>query len=351
MRLGVFSVVHHADDVRIREKLIPSLPDDAEVHYHTRLPGPTDGAGLQWHPLEGSRVARNVELFRRLWARRVDIAVLVDPETFVAGIVASRRVHVVFDIHENVPAQIRTKQIPMRRMIAWLAKRILFTAERVGSVTLAEPGYAGLFRREHSVFENYPIWSRLPDRAASDGSVVYVGDITVERGALDISVAAAENNRRLVMVGRCDPKLEAEIEGLFDGSDGSVEFTGRLPWGQAMERLSSAAVAVSPLHDTPNYRRSLPTKVLEYVGLGIPVVATRLPGTSEFLDGLAGTALVEPGNREELSLAIEEMSTAEAREAVQASREIVRTAYVWPTDRVSRFYAELAGVPGRLPDR
>lgn len=351
MKLGLFSVVHHADDVRIREKLIPSFPDGAEVEYHTRLPGPTDQTGLEWQPIEGSRLARNIELFSRLWKRRVDIAVLVDPETFVAGIVASRRVHVVFDIHENVPGQIRTKQIPLRSVIAWVAKRILLTAERVGSVTLAEPGYASLFRGEHSVFENFPIWSRLPDRAASDGSVVYVGDITVERGALDISVAAAENNRRLVMVGRCDPKLEAEIEGLFDRSDGSVEFTGRLPWSEAMDRLSSAAVAVSPLHDTPNYRRSLPTKVLEYVGLGIPVVATRLPGTSEFLDGLAGTALVEPGNREALAAAIEEMSTAEARQAVQVSREIVRAAYVWPTDRVRCFYAELAGVPGRLPDR
>ena len=351
MIAGVFSVVHHADDVRIREKLIPTLGTDFTVEYHARTPVPDLIDGFTWHPFRGPRIIRNLSLLLRLLSRKLDVAVLVDPETFLAGILASRRTRVVFDIHENVPAQIATKNVPFKKILRRVAASILKAAERAGTVVLAEPGYAELFNHEHPVFENFPRWDAMPSMVTSDGSVIYVGDITEQRGALHLAEAMAGTDKHLVMVGRCSPELAIRIESVVRNGEATLELTGRLPWREAMVRLASAAVAVSPLTDTPNYRHSLPTKVLEYLGLGIPVVATNLPGTSEVLTGRPGVTLVEAGDVLALRQAIISASRAEVREAAQRSSDIVRSDFEWPTDQVRSFYSALVGDPGLSPDR
>lgn len=351
MIVGVFSVVHHADDARIREKLIPTLASDFTVQYHARTPVPDRVDGFTWHPFRGPRIIRNLSLLVRLMSRKLDVAVLVDPETFLAGILASRRTRVVFDIHENVPAQIATKNVPFKKILRRVAAAILKAAERSGTVVLAEPGYSELFSREHPVFENYPRWDAMPSRAPSDGSVIYVGDITEQRGALHLAEAVAGTDMNLVMVGRCSPELAIRIEDLIGGVGGTVELTGRLPWREAMGRLASAAVAVSPLTDTPNYRHSLPTKVLEYLGLGVPVVATSLPGTTEVLDGRPGVTLVPAGDVPALRQAIIAASRDEVRDAAQRSSGVVRSEFEWPTERVRSFYSALVGDPGFSPDK
>ena len=352
MKLGILSVVHHADDARIREKLIPALTTDFEVEYHTRPASPSEISEFAWHPIPGSRLVRNLRLAGRLWSGHFDIVVLVDPETFLAGVLASRHTKVVFDIHENIPDQILRKTISWRRALAALAGKVLSLAERAGSITLAEPGYASLFASDsHPVFENYPAWSHMPDPDQGDGRVVYVGDVTEERGALDLAQAAAQAGFDLVIIGRCDPALEEEIVAVTRKLGGSVELTGRLSWGAAMERLTSAAVAVSPLHDTPNYRHSLPTKVLEYVGVGVPVVATNLPGTAAVLADLPGTMLVQPNDVEALRDALVVMSAPEERVAARRSAGQIRATYAWPEKRVQDFYRDLAGLPARALDK
>ena len=355
MIVGVFSVVHHADDVRIREKLLPTLADDFDVEYHTRNPPPTQAGPFTWHPFRGSRFIRNIALTYRLLTRRVDVAVLVDPETFVAGIIASRRMPIVFDIHENVPAQILTKQLPMRKFLAGLATRILRTAERVGTVVLAEPGYAALFRHDHPVVENFPMWEAMPSLAPSDGAVIYVGDITEQRGAVDLVNAVGPTGLPLVMVGSCAPELASRLKTIAADHDGAIELTGRLAWPEAMTRLATAAVAVSPLTDIPNYRHSMPTKVLEYLGMGIPVVATSLPGTVEVLAGRPGVTLVAASNAEGLRAAILAAHNEDVRAVAQESASAIRVDFQWPTERVRRIYADVyadvGGVPGLSPDR
>ncbi len=351
MIVGVLSVVHHSDDVRIREKLIPTLSQDFDVEYHSRAPGPSVVEGFEWQPIRGPRIVRNLSLAARLWTRSLDLVVLVDPETFLAGILASRCTRIVFDIHENIPAQILTKRLPFKKLVARMAQVVINAAERSGRITLAEPGYCDLFTSEHPVFENYPRWESLPEPGDSDGSVVYVGDITEQRGALDLAKATGEAGLDLVMVGRCSPDLAVAIEQAVTSAGGTVEMTGRLPWHAAMQRLATAAVAVSPLRDTPNYRNSLPTKVLEYLGMGVPVVATDLPGTAQVLRGRPGVWLVPTGDVAALRDAILDANNEASRVAARAGVEDIRSEYEWPTERVRRFYSEVAGLPGMDPER
>ena len=110
--LLVVTTVHAADDTRIREKLIRSLNEIAEVTYATKAPRPSDDAGIAtWIELRGGRVRRNLHAARLLFSRRYRAAVVHDPELLPAAIAASAigRRRIVVDIHEHVPGQLLTK--------------------------------------------------------------------------------------------------------------------------------------------------------------------------------------------------------------------------------------------------
>jgi glycosyltransferase involved in cell wall biosynthesis len=81
---------------------------------------------------------------------------------------------------------------------------------------------------------------------------------------------------------------------------------------------------------------------LEYLALGVPVVASDLPGTRTAIGDLPGVTLVTPGESAPLAAAIDETlaNPASRRDARQAARE-VRRDLVWPTDRVRAYYRSL----------
>lgn len=341
--LLVVTTVHAADDTRIREKLLRSLAGQAHISYATRSPAPQDRTGIaEWLELRGGRIRRNLTAARLLMGRRHDAAVVHDPELLPAAIVAGglARRTVVVDVHEHVPAQLRTKEwLPraLRRPIAWVAGALLRLAERTCRITLAEPGYQSLFRHRHPVFANYP--DRLPDPSEPNGSIVYVGDVTAARGLTDLidATATLDPIPRVEVVGRVDPALAAQLAGAPN-----LVVHGRLPHGDAMTVARRATVGVSPLHDLPNYRYSLPTKVVEYLGIGIAVVASDLPGTRETIGGLPGVILYPAGDivglRDALQVALSDPSY---RDAASANAAEVRSRYRWPHDEVVAFYRDV----------
>ncbi|MDJ0962198.1 MAG: glycosyltransferase [Acidimicrobiia bacterium] len=337
----VVSTVHRADDTRIREKLIRSLEPIASVTYASRPPAPSDPGGIdQWIELRGGRARRNVAAARLLFSRDHDLAVVHDPELLPAAILASLagRRPVIVDVHENVPAQLRTKEwVPrmLRGPLAWIAAVLLRLAERTCSITLAEPGYRRLFSRDHPVFANYP--DALPEPAPSDGSIVYVGDVTRARGVTDLARAVEQlpGSPVLRVIGPCPDELRLELERLSI----KVEMLGPRPHTEAMDTVARAAVGVAPLRDVPNYRYSLPTKVIEYLGSGVPVVASDLPGTREAIEDLPGVKLVPPGDIVALAEALgETLADPAHRAAAQAGAGAVRSRFRWPADDVRAYY-------------
>ena len=344
--LLVISTVHAADDTRIREKLLRTLEGITAITYATRSPAPTDSSGIsRWVELKGGRVMRNVRAVPLLFSRAHRVAVVHDAELIPAAIAASTlgRRRIVVDVHEHVPGQLITKDwLPavLRRPAAWVAARLLRLAERVCEITLAEPGYQVLFRHPQRVFANYP--DVLPPPAPGDGSVVYVGDVTQARGLTDL-VAAIEQMEitpTVRIIGRCAPDLGAHLQTV-----NGVELLGRVPHPDAMRMVRTATVGVSPLRDTPNYRYSLPTKVIEYLGTGIAVVATDLPGTSEVIGDKPGVILVPAGDIDALANALSvALADPTLRAAAAANASAIRRQHCWPRAEVTSFYRGLLGV-------
>jgi len=344
-RLLVVSVVHHADDTRIREKTLRTLSADWEIAYRTRVPAPTDGAGFDWQSLPGGRLNRNIAALWALLTADYAVALIHDPELVPAAFVTRliRKKRIVFDLHEHVPGQIATKEwVSARTLVSRFAGWMLRAAEPILDITLAESGYRELFGSDHPVFPNYPDPGHIPVRAGSrrTNEVVYVGSVTAQRGIpflLDVMSSGAG----LTVIGPCEDDLAAALKEQAERTGVNLQLLGRLPHREALERAASATVAVSPLMDIPNYRNSLPTKVLEYLSLGLPVIASDLPGTREVVGREPSVVLVPPGDRAAWSAALNEFVGRGGGTAGHGSKAASVASLQWPADQVRAFYKGL----------
>jgi glycosyltransferase involved in cell wall biosynthesis len=360
VRALVVTSVHRSDDPRIRERTLRSLSVAFQVRYATARPRPFVDGDHEWVELKGGRCRRGWGALRQMLRRDVDVVSVHDPELIPAALAARllRRVPIVVDVHEDVPAQLRHKDwVPslLRLPAMGLSRLLLRLAERFCVVTLAEANYRHLFRRDHTVFPNYPAAAQLPDLDRDRGYLVYVGDVSADRGADDMveAVAAMAAPRPLRLIGRCRPDLVAPLLSRAADLGVSLSITGPVPHRAAMEEVAGASAGLSLLHDLPNYRDSLPTKIVEYLEMGIPVVASDLPGTRVVVEGLSGVALVPPGGPAAAAAALDRVVAGpKVRLATNAQAATLRQQLTWPDREVVTLYLKIAGAseePGTTP--
>jgi len=116
-------------------------------------------------------------------------------------------------------------------------------------------------------------------------TIVYLGTLNPQRRPemlVDmLSVLLKQGmNARLLLVGDGDlPGDRARIERRAHESNvqDHLEITGMLPRSDALARVRSADIALSPFFPTPVLLSTSPTKLVEYMGLGLPVVANDHP--------------------------------------------------------------------------
>jgi len=103
-----------------------------------------------------------------------------------------------------------------------------------------------------------------------------------------------------VMVGDGDlsherPALEQQVAAL--GLSDAVTFTGFVPIEEAWSFAASAAVCVSPFFPTKVLASTSPTKLVEYMAIGRPVVCNDHPEQSEIIrESGAGTCVAWGAN-------------------------------------------------------
>jgi glycosyltransferase involved in cell wall biosynthesis len=145
-------------------------------------------------------------------------------------------------------------------------------------------------------------------------TVVYLGTLLRER-QLDFLVrahalvVAAIPDARLTFVGSGwmpddEALLRREAERLQVGS--SVAITGWLPTTEAWQHVRRAALCVSPYLPVPILRSTSPTKLIEYMALGRPVVANDHPEQADVLRD-SGAGIVCGWNEAEFAAAIVEI--------------------------------------------
>ena len=299
MRVLVVTVVHDPRDARIFHREIAALlAAGHSVTYAApftayAVPEP---ASVRAIDLPRSRGRRRLGALRR--ARTVihqqapfhDVVLVHDPE-LLAAVSGVRGPVVVWDVHEDTAAAVTLKPWlpgPLRGATAAAVRRLEGRAESRVRLLLAEDGYRDRFRDPHPVVPNS---TPAPDTVLPSGSdrVIYVGSITAARGVLE-----------MVEVGRLLADLPLTVHLVGPATDevakqalaeaverGWVQWHGYLPNDEALALVDGALAGLSLLHDEPNYRHSKPTKVIEYMAHGVPVVTTPTPPAVELVDGEA----------------------------------------------------------------
>lgn len=366
------TTVHVADDARIAHRGIASMVA-AGMRVAYAAPFSATGADLpaalaaieriDLPRAQGRRrlraLAAAVGLLRRRGAEH-DLIVVHDPDLVLAVLLAGvgRLPPVVWDVHEDVVASLPERTwLPgiLRAPALGLARRLERWAERRLRLVLAEEGYRGRFTREHPVVRNLPPTPTLgsdPAPPASDAArdgppplrVVHVGRLSRGRGAmelLELGARLARHGIALELVGTPDDELAPAMERA--AAAGSVVLRGRMANDRLGEVLVGALAGLALLHDLPNYRVSLPTKVVEYLVHDLPVVATPLPEVVRLAERVGGILTVPFGDVDAAEAALLRLSRdAGERARLAGAGPRARRELVWEPEG-ERLVALLAG--------
>lgn len=355
-RIVHFTSVHPPYDTRIFHKECKTL---AKFDYTVTLIccGNCDEVvhGLKIHSVQKpksrkERILLTVwQIYRIALEENASIYHFHDPELIPVGLLLKLQgKQVIYDVHEDVPKQILSKDWisrPLRRLVAGAAR----VAETLASwgfdgIVAATPAIAKRFLPHKTVVvQNFPILNELitPDPIPYQNrpaKIIYVGGITAIRGVREMVQAMKllpeSLNARLVLVGKFSPpSLEAEVRGLFGWE--RVEFVGWQDRASVARLLGEARAGLVVLHPRPNYLDAWPVKLFEYMSAGLPVIASDFPLWREIVDGVGCGLLVNPLDPRAIAEAIQYLLThpKEAEEMGRRGQKAVQERYNWDIEK------------------
>jgi len=346
--------VHRRDDTRVLLKECRSLA--AAGHDVTLIVA--DGRGDQQ---SGDVIIRDVgapwrRAFRPVvstWrvlraARRLDADIVHVHDAELLPIswwlsVLGRRV--VFDAHEDLPAQILTKPYfgpRRRRLLARIAGWVEWLlCRRLNAVVAATPQIAEKFRSINDrvvVVNNYPLLGEL---GCGEGwtsprpSVAYLGGMSEIRGIRELIAAMelVDPSIDLVLIGSfADHELEAEMQGQPGWA--RVQARGHLDRDGVRDALAECFAGLVTFHPAPNHVNAQPNKMFEYMAAGIAVIASDFPAWREVIVGSGAGLCVDPLDPAAIATAINALAAdpATAETMGQAGRQLVETTHNWANE-------------------
>ena len=249
---------------------------------------------------------------------KADLYHFHDPELMPIGLLL-RLVgkKVIYDIHEDVPKQLRHKHwvpVYVRKPIAFCVRILEQFSVRCfsHSFTVCEPIRDRFPKGKVSLLMNYPLLNEL---AAGESmpyqqrpnQIVYIGGISKERGITELVNAMAmlsEAHARLALAGTIQkPGYEDELKRLPGWS--RVDFKGHQDRAGVYQILSRSRVGMVALHDTANHLLSVPVKMFEYLAAGVPIIASDFPQWRARIEKFDCAVFVNPKDPAEIKSAIE----------------------------------------------
>lgn len=324
MDVTVVTSGHDVADARIH-RLVAAMQNEGlevEVLGLGRASDGPLGAHTSTRPRPGmvGRALLAVSYARRARGR---VLFAVDPDSAVAAFVAARlrRRRVVVDVHEDYGALL-TDRSWASGVLGRAARGLVAVADLVATradLTLVADDHVPPHRaRRRLVVRNEPDLGMLPApqafRPAAAPRAVYVGDVRPSRGLR----AMVEATRRapqwsLDLVGPVGSRDQEWLDRIVTDDPSladRIRVHGRRPPSESWEVAREAWVGLALLEDTPAFRAAMPTKVLEFVACGLPVVTTDLPRPAALVRDNGAGAVVPVGSPETVGAAVAEILSA-----------------------------------------
>lgn len=267
-----------------------------------------------------------------------------DPELVVIGLIF--RISgfcVIYDVHEDFPAQIRYKHwLPklLRTPVGGVASLVHRVVGRVfDGVVAATPAIARSFPNERTwVVQNFPPRElaerpqHLPYTERPHG-ILYVGSLEAVRGAREMLVGLERVSRKDVVLdiaGRISPA--ALGTSLVEYPAWSrVRFHGWVSEAEVFALLDRARVGLVLFHPHPNHFEAQPTKLFEYMAAGLPVVASDFPHWRSLVKDAGSGLLVDPFDPKAIARAIDWIldHPEDAKRMGERGRVAIQECYNW----------------------
>lgn len=365
MHALVATVVHHPEDARILHRQIRALLDAG--HTVTYIAPFRERGVTPWPEITAVDVPRAAgkRRFKALRAARAaiaahaptaDVLLFHDPELMLALPPEDERPATVWDVHEDAAAALLTKPWlprPLRRPLGPVVRGFETWAERRMRLLLAEDGYRERFSSTHPVVPNTTDVPERPERPPGADRVVYLGQLSGARGAaelVEMGRLLRPHGVTVEVIGAADPQTRPMLRDAQ--REEAIRWYGFVPNDQALRMVSGAMAGISLLHDTPNYRHSMPTKVVEYMAHGLPVVTSPNPAAQALVNGRAegdcGIVVPFEDPQAAADAVLRLRSDVETRlRYARTGHAIARSNYHWPVQAQAfvGHLAEWAGAP------
>lgn len=351
-----FSTVHVRTDTRIRLKEVPSiaraLDEPVVLYVQDGLGDERDSvAGFQIidiGPRPKGRVARMTfgawRMYRAVRAARPKIAHFHDPELLPwAVLLRFQGIKVVYDVHEDVPAQIRSKHyLPL--IVRPVAAALFNSFERMASggldgIVAATPAIASRFTGPSvTIVQNFALKEELyqADAVAFENrsaAFAYIGGISEIRGFWQVSKAAEfvrEDGIVVILAGTFNPPALLDRTRKSPGRAG-IEFAGHLAREDVANLLNRSLGGIVTFLPEENHLHAQPNKLFEYMAAGIPVIASDFPLWREIVEGAECGIMVRPEDPQAIADAMRWIAQhrTEAQAMGARGREAVLKRYNW----------------------
>jgi glycosyltransferase involved in cell wall biosynthesis len=354
------STVHHPADPRLAFRVMPSL---ATAYALTAV--------LPW--VKGSPAPAGVRVwwvgrFARVWWRlllsypavlvyalrlRPALVHLYDPELIPMGLLlkAVLSVPIILEVHENLHKKSDQKARIHGRLALPFFRWFDGLARRHFHLILTEHGYLDTYTNlthPATVVYNYPQLSFFePFRTAyqpdpMSPKLFYIGLLSIAR-AFDTLVAG------LAMLKNQYPVFEMHLFGEqrltndelttlpgYDTVRDNLVFHGYTNQQVALQAAAEATLGLALLKPIGDYADSYPTKLFEYMALGLPVLTTDLPLNRAIVErhgcGLCVPADSPQALADALAWFIEHPE--QARQMGERGRQAVEQHYNWDSEAV-----------------
>lgn len=324
-KVCVLCTVHKYNDNRVYYKQVLSL---AEFGYDVTYIAPNITEKLSdlvktvsitpsKNYLKG--ILRCFKIFNLVKKQHCEVVHFHDPELIFVGFLLKMftKIKVVYDVHEDYPADMLTKSYLKNYIRKPLCKIIQILEKICGkyfdAIVVADNSvYTHFPPNKTTILFNYPSLKLLEESEKQTNNVEKMYDIifpgTTERFIvdmfLDIMRIAKGKGRQLKGIiispfnfigGKDYVANKAKDYGI----EKELQLMNRIPPYEVTLYLKSAKIGLIPLPDTLKLRANIPTKMFEYMYFRLPVITGNLPPSAYYMNKHSYGFMVNPNSAEE----------------------------------------------------
>lgn len=357
--------VHPTEDIRIFKKECLSLKRAGYDVTLVQQGGDYEKDGVRilgFGAIEDSRIKRmrytSKNAYQRALEVDADIYHFHDPELLPYAVKLKKKgKNVIFDSHEDVPADILEKYwipAPLRRLISlaygWYEAQCFRKLDGVIGVTPTLCDRLKKSSRRSVMVTNYPILDEtMTEPSFASRKIVFPGLIS-KIWCIDKLLGAMESIDDVTLELR-SRDIEEPYGSRLRSLPGwkKVHFPGSVSHGEVLQLLSECMCGVALLQECPNSGGRMGTlgntKIFEYMMAGIPVVCTDFVLWKQIIDKWDCGICVNPQDEKNIADALRYLldNPGEARRMGENGRRAVATEYNWnrEEEKLLAFYDEI----------